>query len=316
MEAFAAYGMWCVEELVPYVEETEVAFVAARNGGFEITTDAGETQRARRLVLATGLSGLKRIPESLAHLPPELASHTFDNHSYRRYDGMRVAVIGAGASAIEAAVLVHDAGGTATVLVRGDRVIFHGKTDARRSLYQRLRHPDSVLGPGPRNWALEKFPMALHAFPTRFRVPFVKRFLGPASPWWIKERADAAVSVVLGTRVTKAEAIGSGVRLTVQHSGGDDELMEVDHVVCGTGYTFDLDRLGYLDAALCSRMRRVETAPALSRHFESSVPGAYFIGPIAAMSFGPLFRFAAGAEVSAPTVARHLARGSRRAIRP
>jgi hypothetical protein len=46
----------------------------------------------------------------------------------------------------------------------------------------------------------------------------------------------------------------------------------------------------------------------LSMNFESSVPGAYFVGPVAALSFGPLFRFVCGAEFAAPALARHLAR--------
>src|SRR4051812_11588208 len=118
MESFAAYGIWCKNQLVPYLEDVMVACAAMSKGHFDITTADGKQHRARRIVFATGLSGLAQTPECVAHLPPELASHTFDNHSYERYRGKRVAVIGAGASAIEAGVLVHEAGGQATVLVR------------------------------------------------------------------------------------------------------------------------------------------------------------------------------------------------------
>jgi hypothetical protein len=45
----------------------------------------------------------------------------------------------------------------------------------------------------------------------------------------------------------------------------------------------------------------------LSQHFESSVPGLYFVGPAAAATFGPLMRFAYGARYTAPQVARRLA---------
>jgi hypothetical protein len=41
------------------------------------------------------------------------------------------------------------------------------------------------------------------------------------------------------------------------------------------------------------------------------VPGLYFIGPASAFSFGPLFRFVAGASYATPVVARHLARSRR-----
>ena len=62
-----------------------------------------------------------------------------------------------------------------------------------------------------------------------------------------------------------------------------------------------------MDRDLAAQIRRIERAPDLSRHFESSVRGLYFVGPSAAFSFGPLFRFVAGAEYAAPSLARHLA---------
>ena len=87
---------------------------------------------------------------------------------------------------------------------------------------------------------------------------------------------------------------------------GDREIVS-DHVIAGTGYEVDVDRIPFLDPALCSSITRIERAPRLSRSFESSVPGLYFIGPSAAFSFGPLLRFACGAEFAAPRLARHLA---------
>jgi hypothetical protein len=85
----------------------------------------------------------------------------------------------------------------------------------------------------------------------------------------------------------------------------------VDHVVAGTGYDPDVDALPFLDGALASRIRRIERSPRLSANFESSVEGLYFVGAAGAFSFGPLLRFVAGAEFSAPVVARHLAKNRR-----
>ena len=111
-----------------------------------------------------------------------------------------------------------------------------------------------------------------------------------------------AVSIVAAT------AKAGTVRLQLRASNGDEREIETEHVVAGTGYEADVDRLPFLSPALAAEIRRVERAPALSRHFESSVPGLYFVGLAAAFSFGPLFRFVAGAEYATPTVARHLAR--------
>jgi pyruvate/2-oxoglutarate dehydrogenase complex dihydrolipoamide dehydrogenase (E3) component len=107
--------------------------------------------------------------------------------------------------------------------------------------------------------------------------------------------------------VVAAEPAGRRVRLRVQVEGHADRNLEVDHVISGTGYVPNLDKLEYLDADLRRRMRRVELGPSLSMNFESSVPGAYFVGPVSAFCFGPLTRFVCGAAYAAPALARHLA---------
>ena len=56
--------------------------------------------------------------------------------------------------------------------------------------------------------------------------------------------------------------------------------------------------------------RRKGIATRLSAQFESSVPGLYFVGPMAATSFGPVMRFAAGAGFTSRTIAAHLARST------
>ena len=45
----------------------------------------------------------------------------------------------------------------------------------------------------------------------------------------------------------------------------------------------------------------------LSADFESSLPGLFFAGPVAAASFGPVMRFAVGAKFTARRLSRHLA---------
>ena len=42
------------------------------------------------------------------------------------------------------------------------------------------------------------------------------------------------------------------------------------------------------------------------------MPGLYFVGAIAMNTFGPVLRFACGAEIAAPCVARHLSRRHKR----
>jgi hypothetical protein len=68
----------------------------------------------------------------------------------------------------------------------------------------------------------------------------------------------------------------------------------------------DLDRLSFIPDALRKHIALVARAPALSSHFESSVPGLYFVGPVSANMFGPLTRFAFGAGFAAARVTDHV----------
>jgi hypothetical protein len=56
----------------------------------------------------------------------------------------------------------------------------------------------------------------------------------------------------------------------------------------------------------------LENSPVLSRNFESSVSGLYFVGTAAANSFGPLMRFAFGADFTSKRLSRYLSRRARK----
>jgi hypothetical protein len=317
MESFAAYGMEMQRRFVPDLEPVEVRRVARAGTRFEVTLASEARLRARRVVFATGLTHFARVPEALQHLPEELASHSSVHRTYEPFAGKSVAVLGAGASAVEAAVLVREAGGTSRVLARGPGVIFHDKTPRQRPWHQKIRHPDSSLGASRTSWLMDQLPLAVHFLPRERRVRFVKGYLGPASPWWIKDRCQD-LEVHGNTSVVAAERSGDRVRLTLRREGRPDQSLEVDHVIAGTGFDMDVDRIAYLDHDLRGGIRRLSKAPDLSLHFESSVRGAYFLGPVAAMSFGPVLRFVAGARYAAPFLARHLAgplREARSALR-
>jgi hypothetical protein len=83
---------------------------------------------------------------------------------------------------------------------------------------------------------------------------------------------------------------------------GRTRSLTTDHVIVGTGYQVDLTRLEFL-GDLARSLRLTGSSPALSRQFESSIPGLHFVGLAAANSFGPIMRFAAGAEYTAKRMA-------------
>jgi hypothetical protein len=307
MASFAQYGLWMADRFVPGIEPVQVTRVSDEGPrGYEVLLANGERFRARRVVCATGLSHMAHVPEVLVGLPAGLVTHTSEHSDYAGFRGRTVAVIGAGASAIEAGALLHEAGATPEILVRDDEVVFHPRLDPDRPWTQRLYKPLSVLGPGKKNRFFEEFPYVLHFLPTARRLRFVKGYLGPAAPWWITDRVRGIVPISVRTSVRQAQPRGNGLRLTLEQDG-KTRTLDVDCVVAGTGFVTDVDRLGYLDARLRARIRRIEKAPALSLRFESSARGLYFMGPIVAPSFGPLFRFVCGAKYAAPSIAVGLA---------
>lgn len=112
-----------------------------------------------------------------------------------------------------------------------------------------------------------------------------------------------------------ARAEGNSVVLSVRDPGGEREV-RAHAVIAGTGFEVDVDRLPFLDPELRGQVRRIEHAPSLDRHFQSSVPGLYFAGVSAMFTFGPLVRFVCGTSFCSPVLARHLARESQRGLPP
>jgi pyruvate/2-oxoglutarate dehydrogenase complex dihydrolipoamide dehydrogenase (E3) component len=108
-------------------------------------------------------------------------------------------------------------------------------------------------------------------------------------------------------RLIEAAMDGDKVRLELTAGDGTRLAALADHVIAATGYRPSINRLAFIDPALGQAVAAVEETPILSADFQSSVPGLYFVGPIAANSFGPLMRFAVGARFVARRLSRHLA---------
>jgi len=115
-----------------------------------------------------------------------------------------------------------------------------------------------------------------------------------------------ATPMHLGATITKAVARGEKVSLEFSNPNQENRQIDFDHVIAATGYKVAVSKLPFIDPALKSRIAVVADTPILNRQFGSSVNGLYFIGAAAANSFGPLLRFAYGAEYAATRLATHL----------
>jgi cation diffusion facilitator CzcD-associated flavoprotein CzcO len=308
IETFIAYGLEFQQRYVPEVENVQISSVTKPAEYFELTTATGEVVRARQVVVAAGIVNFAYLPPVLASISDSLITHSSRHSDLSGFKGRKVAVLGAGASAVDIAMLLQQANADVELIARRPAILFHEPPQEPRTLLQRLKAPRSGLGLGWRSRMCTDIPLVFHALPESLRVRAVRGHLGPAPCWFTRDAVDGHLPMHLGVTVAAAEPHEGRLRLALRQAGRQDQNLEYDHVIAATGYVPDVSRLTFIDASLQSRIRRVEEAPVLNRQFESSIPGLYFAGIAAANSFGPLLRFAYGAKFTSPRLAAHLAR--------
>jgi len=309
-ETFTQYGLAFRERMVPELEDKLVSSVERSSDGFVLELEDGEKVKTRRVVLAVGITHFAHTPSNLAHLPPELLSHSFDHRDLEPFRGRNVVVIGGGSSATDLAGLLRETDADVQLVARDTALKFHGKPQIGkpRSLWQRVRNPQSGLGPGWRSRFFANAPMTFHYWPESLRLKTVRTHLGPSGGWFIKDKVIGKLPVLVGRTVVRAEAQANTVRLQLRAVDGSESEIVTGHVIAATGYKVDLERLKYLSTEIRAKLKAVDGTPVLSTTFESSVPGLYFVGVASANSFGPVMRFAFGAGFAARRLAGTMAK--------
>jgi cation diffusion facilitator CzcD-associated flavoprotein CzcO len=307
LSAFVDYGAWFRREAAIDVEDLEVAAIARARDGFRLELASGEEIGARRVVIATGITPFPHVPSELAGVGAPLVTHTFDHETLEAFAGSEVAVVGAGQSAIETAVLLDEAGASVQILARAPALLWNPVPEpGPRSLRGPLRAPRTGLGESWKFWAYTHRMTDFRRLRDATRERIVRTALGPAGAWWLRDRLSAGVRVHTRTTVRKASEKGDRVVLTL--GDGDVRELEVDHVIAGTGYKVDVSRFSILAPVLRGEIRSISGWPRLDAHFQSSVRGLYFVGLPAANTFGPAMRFVFGSAVAAGRVVRHVER--------
>lgn len=300
---FIGYGEWFRQRVSPDVDERTVERLSPEDSGFRLELSDGDRIDARRVVVAAGIEAFAARPAVFEGLASEVAFHTTKLTDPSRLAGSRVIVIGAGQSALESAALLREAGSEVEVLVRAPRVHYLNRSGRLHSLgpLTKLLYSPTDIGPAGLS-RLVAVPRAFGSLPYRTRERLDRRAVRPAASDWLVPRLRD-MPITLGVEVESAAANGSGVSLRL--SSGQQR--HADHVVLGTGFRIDVWRYAFLGQELAGRLRCVNGYPVLNRSFESSIPGLYFLGAPAAGTFGPLFRFVAGADFAARSVAEGLA---------
>jgi hypothetical protein len=307
VENFIDYGGWFQRHVAPDLDTRAVTRIEGYEGGFRLTLDDGRAVIAHRVVMATGLLNHEYRPPEFDGLPRELVFHSCEHAASVPYRGRRVAVIGRGQSACEAAALLHEAGAEVEIICRGT-LVWNADPAQRGSLRQSVRAllgdkliPPSQVGPFPYNWVNEA-PGVIRHFPQDMRDRWNEKNLRATAILWLRKRL-IDIPIDQGRTILGARRDGDGVELTL-----DTGSKRFDHVLCATGYRIDVDKMTLFPPSLRDRIRRHNGLPVLSGGLESTVPGLHFVGAAAVGSFGPLLRFIAGAGFAARQLTRVIAR--------
>lgn len=308
LQVFSSYGIEFQRRLVPDLEQKQVQSVWRTPDGFRVQLEDGSVVHSRRVVVASGLARYEYIPQNLAGLPDQFLTHSSKHHELDEFRGREVAIIGAGASALDLAALLHEAGASVQVIARRAKIRFHDPPDGiKPSLLKRLRNPVTGIGPGWKLYFYCNAPLLFRKLPQSLRLRKVRQVLGPAPCWFTKQQVVGKVLLHEGMNIVGVKVENGRVQIRVADANGTERTIEAEHVIAATGYKVDLKRLAFLNSELQSTVDSVDGSPNLSSYFESSVPGLYFVGVSSANTFGPMLRFAFGADFAARRLSRHLA---------
>jgi len=309
LERFLGYAAWFTDQLVPDVRDLTVTNVTPEDGGFRVEFAEEGPAFARQVIVATGLLPYMHIPAELSGLPSDLMTHSSVHDRLDQFSGRRVAVIGAGQSALQTGALLLEAGAEVQVVARRHELTWEA------AVAQVLRLPDYILRPPSklcegRGCAFADSPDAFRLLPESVRVRKALTSFGPKGAWWLRERVEDVVNVLTGHQLRSAEPHGSGVRLHLD--GAKRSSIEADHVIAGTGFRIDVSRLTYLSKEIQTGLTTRGNCPLVNRAGESTIPGMYFAGALTSVSLGPGVRFISGTHQTAPQLARSVARHARK----
>jgi FAD-dependent urate hydroxylase len=300
-EQFLAYGLWFQKNTCPEPDSRMVTRLSRENGIYRLQLADGSQTTADRVVMATGLKPFAVRPAQFANLRNDLVVHTSDLRNLSKFSGKRVAVIGAGQSAMDCAALLCEQNAEVEIIARAPEVRWKG-TD------------DSGILPEKPTWTLHGAIQDLRSEPQIYRrLPaFVRRrelnlVLRPAAVRSLLPRL-APARFTLGKQIETASFSHNGIELQLS----DGSTRTVDRIVLGTGYRVDLNAIPFLSAELRKSIRTSDGYPYLSGKMESSVRGLYFVGAAAAASFGRMMWLIRGARSAAEIVLPSLVRRRQR----
>jgi len=211
LERFLGYADWFTDQLVPDVRDVTVTSVAPRDGRFKVEFAEEAPAFVRQVIIATGVLPYAHIPSELSGLPADLMTHSSAHVRLDQFRSKRVAVIGAGQSALQTAALLHEAGADVQVIARREQIIWEEQVPPEIGLLDYILRPPTKLCEG---WGCAGYdsPDAFRLLPESFRVKKALSALGPKGAWWLRDRVEGVLEVLTGHQLRSAKPQGSGDR--------------------------------------------------------------------------------------------------------
>jgi FAD-dependent urate hydroxylase len=280
---FLDHTDWFAEQKGLDVEEILVDSLAGSDGHFEAAMSDGSVLTAEKVLAAPGIAHFAQRPEWYDALPVGRRGHTSELVTFDDLAGARVAVIGGRQSDYEWAALLCDHGAE-----RVD-VVHRHETPAFERVSWAFVDPYVEQTLAHRGWWRSLAPEQQRGIALEFwRVGRLT-----LEHWLVPRLRPEVVHSHPRTEVVHVAA-GDAVRLTL--SGGD--VVEVDHVICASGYRADLAAVPYL-AGVLHGVDVTDGFPDLSPGFETTLPGLFVTGFAATRDFGPFYGFTKGCPSAA-----------------
>jgi FAD-dependent urate hydroxylase len=304
LQDFISYGQWFQRHVAPDLDSRRVKKVEPGGNGFRLELEDGDSCQVQKVVIACGIAPFAHRPRQFEGAPPALVSHTEEHADLGVFARKKMVVLGGGQSAIESAVLLHEAGADVVVILREPRLRWlrrSGWLHNQPAPLRALLYPPTDVGPPGLNQIVAR-PDLFRRFPLRWQQWIAYRCIRPAAAGWLFPRATG-IQISTGRNILAALPEGNQLCLSLD----DGTTLHADHLLLATGYQVDVARYPFLGADLVRSLRLEDGYPKLGAGFESvTVPGLHFLGAPAALSFGPVMRFVSGTGYAAPALARTL----------
>ncbi len=205
LDTFVDYGRWFRLQLGSDLEPRAVVRVDRDLPDFRLTLQDGQEIRSTRVVIAAGIGPFKRKPPVFQNLCPRQVTHCYEGREVRKFAGKRVAVIGAGQSALETAALLHEANAQTEIIARRSHLRWIGSHPwlHRMGPVSSLLYSSHDVGPVGIS-RLVAYPKLVYHVPLKLRDRIRTRAVRSAGSRWLPERL-ASVKITTGCSVSKGQ---------------------------------------------------------------------------------------------------------------